>query len=252
MTDLSHWDVCSQFTGIEAACLFVGVDPNIEPDHFASKPILRRMEADYNRALHAYLDELNLADMRGGYPKKHVRFILRSVDTSFFRRMLDEAQTAMYSPEYLYSWRMDAFALEQDALSFGPMTKRKEMLHDLASDSFERWLRRGIDTDFEHQLFDRDEIARWSQAHGYASKYEFLSNSDSTENHRRVFPLLGRQKRDALTPAIERAATDCRNPMDVAEVWTALQTLARQKVPPLIGVTELGIQYIDSNDSPKE
>lgn len=257
MTDLSHWDVCDAFTGMEAACLFVGVDPNNEPEHFASKPILRRMRTDYERALHAFLDELHLSDMKGGYPKKHLRFFLISADTSFFDHMLEEAREAMYCSEDLYSWRMTAFLGEEDkfwasADLKGTPSEREKMLFELAKDSFERWLRRGNDTDFEHQLFHRTELVRWIKVHGYSSQYNFRVKSKDDESPARVFPLLSRIKRDILTPAIELGASSCRNPMDVAELWTALQTLARQGTPPLIGVTETGIQYLDSCDSPKE
>ena len=92
MTALSHWYACDLFTGMEAACLFVGVDPNDEPEHFASKPILRRMRTDYERALHAQLDALMLDDMRGLDPDVWIQNHLRSVDTSFFDCMKEEAR----------------------------------------------------------------------------------------------------------------------------------------------------------------
>jgi hypothetical protein len=50
-------------------------------------------------------------------------------------------------------------------------------------------------------------------------------------------------RRDALTPVIEHAQSQCRNPKDTAEVWACLQVLAVKKTPPLFGETEGGLQY---------
>ena len=51
------------------------------------------------------------------------------------------------------------------------------------------------------------------------------------------------KKRDALTPVIELAQSQCRNPTDAAEVWANLLTLASSKKPPFFGVTAEGLQY---------
>lgn len=51
-------------------------------------------------------------------------------------------------------------------------------------------------------------------------------------------------RRDPLTPVIELAQKQCRNPQDTAEVWAVLQVLAEKKSAPLIGVTEDGLQYL--------
>ncbi len=52
-------------------------------------------------------------------------------------------------------------------------------------------------------------------------------------------------RRNTLTPIIELAQTQCRNPQDTAEVWAALQVLAEKKQPPLIGATEEGLQFLN-------
>lgn len=254
MTDLSHWDVCDLFTGMEAACLFVGVDPNVEPEHFASKPILRRMRTDYERELHAQLDALMPDDMRGLDPDVWIQNHLRSVDTSFFDCMVEEALSAVRKRGHLHSWRIHAYVLEQEDFFTGAPSSREEMLFDLATSSYERWLRRGIDTDFEHQLFHRVELLRWIEVHRYSSKYNFRLGDETDDTPGRVFPMLSRGKRGHLTSVIEIAASKCRNPWDVNEVWPALQNLARQPTPPppLIGITEVGVQYLDLNDAPRE
>lgn len=253
MTDLSHWDVCDEFSGYEAASLFVGIDPNVALENTECQPMLARMKAAYTKALHAFLDEQSLTDIVDGYPTKGMRFLHGSTDYRFFEHMEEEVRNAMYASEFLYSWRMTSyFQQEDETWKDGKPTERQLMLLELAEDSFSRWLRRGMDTSFEHQLFQRDELARWIKYHGFKSKYEFHIGAESLTPTGRTFPLLSRIKRDILTPVIELAATHCRNPTDVAELWTALQTLARQRTPPLLGVTETGIQYLDSNDAPKE
>ncbi len=51
-------------------------------------------------------------------------------------------------------------------------------------------------------------------------------------------------RRNTLTPVIELAQSQCRNPQDTAEVWAALLVLAELKHPPLRGATEDGVQYL--------
>ena len=51
-------------------------------------------------------------------------------------------------------------------------------------------------------------------------------------------------RRDALTPVIELAQKECRNPQDTAEVWAVLLVLAEKKHAPLRGATEDGLQYL--------
>lgn len=56
-------------------------------------------------------------------------------------------------------------------------------------------------------------------------------------------------RRDALAPVIEQAQAGCADPFDVAAVWARLQVMAEQRVPPLIGSTEEGLQYLDQGDA---
>ncbi|MDP3251623.1 MAG: hypothetical protein Q8M77_06895 [Hydrogenophaga sp.] len=55
-----------------------------------------------------------------------------------------------------------------------------------------------------------------------------------------------KSRRNALTPVIELAQAQCRNPRDTAEVWAALLVLAEKQSPPLRGATEEGIQYLSN------
>lgn len=52
-----------------------------------------------------------------------------------------------------------------------------------------------------------------------------------------------RSRRNLLAPVIELAQRRCEDPSDTAAVWATLQVLAEEKQPPLIGVTEDGLQY---------
>lgn len=56
-------------------------------------------------------------------------------------------------------------------------------------------------------------------------------------------------RRDDLTAVIEQAQGECTNPFDVASVWARLQVMAEKKVPPLIGSTEEGLQYLDQGEA---
>jgi len=50
-------------------------------------------------------------------------------------------------------------------------------------------------------------------------------------------------RRDLLSPLIEAAQDKCRDGSDAAEVWNHLCEMARHRTPPLLGLTEDGIQY---------
>ena len=57
-------------------------------------------------------------------------------------------------------------------------------------------------------------------------------------------------RRDAITPVIEEAQAACRSdPYDVAAVWAILLVMAERKIPPLIGATEDGLQYLDQGQA---
>ncbi len=58
-----------------------------------------------------------------------------------------------------------------------------------------------------------------------------------------------RSRRDLLTPLIEIAQQGCKNPYDTPAVWTKLLAMAREKRAPLLGATEAGLQWLDTDDS---
>lgn len=63
------------------------------------------------------------------------------------------------------------------------------------------------------------------------------------------------ERRDLLSPAIEEAQRRCGKPYDTPAVWAELLIMAEEKVPPLRGATEEGIQYLKDGQAeslPKE
>lgn len=51
-------------------------------------------------------------------------------------------------------------------------------------------------------------------------------------------------RRNALTPVIELAQKQCRNPQDTAEVWGKLQVLANNKHAPFLRTADSGLDYL--------
>ena len=60
-----------------------------------------------------------------------------------------------------------------------------------------------------------------------------------------------KSRRDLLTPVIEAAQKDCEKPFDAPSVWASLTRMANAGRPPLVGVSEDGIKWINSNDEVK-
>ena len=57
-----------------------------------------------------------------------------------------------------------------------------------------------------------------------------------------------RTRRDLMIPAIEAAQRECTDSYDAAEVWTVLTRMAKEKRGPMLGVTQEGIQWTNSED----
>ena len=52
-----------------------------------------------------------------------------------------------------------------------------------------------------------------------------------------------------MSPVIEAAQRQCKDPYDTAEVWSALVDMCKQGRTPMFGITEVGIQWMDSEDA---
>lgn len=61
-----------------------------------------------------------------------------------------------------------------------------------------------------------------------------------------------KERRDVLTPAIETAQKECQDPFDAPAVWVVLVRMAGAGgVAPLLGVSDDGIKWLNSNDEPR-
>ncbi len=60
-----------------------------------------------------------------------------------------------------------------------------------------------------------------------------------------------RARRDLLTPVIEAAQNECGVQFDVPAVWASMVRMADAGKRPLLGVSDDGIKWQDSNDEPQ-
>lgn len=58
-------------------------------------------------------------------------------------------------------------------------------------------------------------------------------------------------RRDLMASVIEQAQKRCDNAEDASAVWVKLVDMANKGLPPLIGVSEDGIKWLDGNDQPQ-
>jgi hypothetical protein len=63
-----------------------------------------------------------------------------------------------------------------------------------------------------------------------------------------VRPEARHMRRDVLTPVIEKAQRLCEDAFDAPTVWVKLRQMADEKISPLLGVADEGLQWIDSED----
>ena len=249
MTDLNHWDYAEVFTGQDAATLILGIDP-IREETAKSKPLLQLMQRAYAKTLHAHIDGYwlrKMAEDRNNFKNRDVLSGPEDLHRQY--RMVEAAEYLAYAPQNLHSWRMTAhYAKFPDVLGRTALG-----LWQLDSERFDRWLNNDLCNSFFHQLFDRQEIDRWLNSIGATSSYRFLKENGSPSHGivSNVIHITPASRRDLLTPVIEHAQSLCRNHLDAPEVWSKLQTLARDAYSPLFGITEMGVQYIDALDSPK-
>lgn len=249
MTDLNHWDYAAAFTGQEAATLILGIDPMLE-ETAKSKPLLQLMQRAYTKTLHAHIDGYwmrKMAEDRTNF--KNYDVLSESEDLHRQYRMVEAAENLAYAPQNLHSWRMTAYYAK-----FPDVFGRTAMgLWEIDIERFERWLKNDLCNGFFHQLSDRQELDRWLNSIGATSSYRFIKENESPShsNVSKVIRTTPASRRDLLTPVIEHAQRLCRNHLDAPEVWSKLQTLARDHYSPLFGITEMGVQYIDALDSPK-
>lgn len=240
MQNLRQWDFVESFTGREAAALILGFDPLLD-DCATTEPVLRRMSADYDKALLAHQTD--------------VWWIAASAKGIGFFHEIENNEDNPYVPTNLHSWQMTAFLSDAANFDFGQGHGRiRNGLYELAHDKFKRWLFDDSLNGFDHQLFERFELQRWLTDSDLESDYRFFKQGvNQPESGIQVQGLAygPSVRRDLIAPAIEHAQSLCKNRWMAQEVWGRLRQLAHDKFQPLIGIDELGIQYLDAKEGLK-
>lgn len=242
MSNLSHWDFAETLNGFDAASLILGLDP-ITDDCSAILPIVCRMRESYISTLNAIRDDCIL---RETYLSSNGELLIFTKERSIIRQMVNSNLEHLKNPTHLYSYRMNgAFNELENVVLY------KDALWEMAEERFNRWCFDDEATKFEYQLFEKYEIHVWINEIGLTSIYNFNHNKKNLDKYSiqtsRNIHLIPR-RRDLLKPVIELAQSQCRDQWDVAEVWAKLRVLASAKHSPLIGIDEVGIQYIDEKD----
>jgi hypothetical protein len=94
-----------------------------------------------------------------------------------------------------------------------------------------------------------ESIAPIDQGHHVDGGVTPIAKNEPPRDDRPSFVHTTKVRRDSLMPAIEKAQTHCRDPLDTAEVWAQLLVLAEKRFPPLIGATEEGLQYFKDGEA---
>jgi hypothetical protein len=172
----------------------------------------------------AYLKGLNAALVRGEMPSiiKTERVVVdhKNVQIGFTRRRTweGEVRTPKYGP--------------------APVHGDKEVPH-ITAPAFAAWLT-------AQGLTPSPHILDWFEFLGVVVPDAVVAVTPAKDT---------KKHRDLLAPLVEAAQRACDNESDTSAVFTTLKAWAKEKEPraPLMGVTEDGrIQWLDSNDTPKE
>jgi hypothetical protein len=136
MPDFSYWDFAEKFSGDEAASLIAGVDPSVAMQEQGKiYPVIQRLRHAYEGALTAAIWAFDFNDSTNG-------------------SLPDIAA----SPKSLYSHRM--LLVNGGEFNVSKLVKGN-------------WLKNEEETKFENQLFNREEVDRWTNANGLLSVYKF-------------------------------------------------------------------------------
>lgn len=149
MNDLSHWDFAQNFCGHDVAALILGIEPDTVAPHAPRVYVVRRrMEQDFALAVQQAQSESDI----------------------FFDSEQERITKANRSDNMLVSIQLDK--LWRDALA-GINKADTELLVN------------GDLLQFEDQMFDRSEIARWLKAICMPSKYSFDRSQDESQRGER-------------------------------------------------------------------
>jgi hypothetical protein len=209
MTSLDHWNFKDLFTGAEAACLIVGVDPRKpNAETYKSDHLLIRLKAAYSlaiksdaiegvgpmlfypRAIYEFKEELVLPLSEQAEPlPPALQKEVASKQIIGVTHAIGAANNNLQEEDGIWldlSWppmSPDPAALQSTAI----LEIRSEVFPEDLSMDFsygpplegptpEEWLA-SKDSSFEEQTFSRQELHRWLQVVGFESAYCFGSSS---------------------------------------------------------------------------
>ena len=129
-----------------------------------------------------------------------------------------------------------------------------EKLDTVLGEEFSRFTRWELDENESDLLTTLDDCrVTGLDVHALADAYIEASTQRNKEsawaNGESTFVHSTKTRRDILTPVIEFAQAKCRDPNDAAEVWGVLQRLGEQKIPPLFGGSDDGVQYLSGGQA---
>lgn len=110
MSDLSHWDIATDFTGEQAAALAMGFDP-AQPEYVRSpsNPIYERMKWHYNAAKRLYQEE----DQQGDGPTLMDKSeVLESIDLQWCVTS-EDPEDGVYFPRWLRDSKLSGFEIQR-------------------------------------------------------------------------------------------------------------------------------------------
>lgn len=151
--------------------------------------------------------------------------------------------------EYLKAWethcQIDECRAEIAELkSLKPTTITERMLAKQELDALESRLSSLLNPDAKPVLATPTAIEPQTQfAPSHQAAAPFVAKSAGSAQ--------SRTRRDLLTPAIEAAQKECENQFDAPAVWVALVQMAQTQKHRLLGVSEDGIKWLDTNDEPQ-
>ncbi len=94
-------------------------------------------------------------------------------------------------------------------------------------------------------------IAAWFKAVGVTPTAPATDTAPPAPVVASVSSAQAKGRRDVLTPAIETAQKECPDPFDAPAVWAVLVSMAGAGAAPLLGASDEGIKWLNSNDEPR-
>ena len=123
---------------------------------------------------------------------------------------------------------------------------KEVMVRQLAPADFKGWLA-------AQNLAPSEHIAAWFDAMGVADAPLAAPLAVVSIPPQTTATIVKKSKnRDLMTPRIEDAQRNMSDPFDAPAIWSKLCTMAENKVRPLFGISDTGIQWKDGNDDPQE